>query len=91
MAQILKANGDIIENVMPQKGKHFSLKEMQEIVDGYIEILDLQNGKLIILNEEGKLEGLPYNMAATIMYRSAYMTYDYIVGDVLVCDKNQIR
>lgn len=91
MAQILKANGDIIENVMPQKGKHFSLKEMQEIVGGYIEILDLRNGKIIILNEEGKLENLPYNLEATVMYRSAYLTSDFIVGDVLVCNKNQIR
>lgn len=90
MATIYKTDGTSIE-VKPKNGKDFSLKEMQEIVDGYIEILDLNDGRIIVLNEEGKCSGLPYNHMATLMYRKAYNTLDFIVGDVLVCDSKQVK
>lgn len=37
------------------------LKELQSIVGGYIECLEISQGITIICNEEGKLEGLPLN------------------------------
>lgn len=89
MAKIYKADGSMVE-VEPKNGKDFGLKEMQAIVGGYIEIIDLLDGTFMVLNEEGKLIGLPYNNMATIMFRKAHHTFDYVVGDVLVCDKSQI-
>lgn len=90
MATIYKTDGTSV-SIQPKNGKDFSLKEMQEIVDGYIEILDLNDGRIIVLNEEGKCNGLPYNHMATLMYRKAYNTLDFIVGDVLVCDSKQVK
>lgn len=83
MAQIIKTTGEVIE-VKPAKGKTFSLKELQDIVGGFIEIVHLPNMKLMVVNEEGKLNGLPVNHKASDLYP------DIIVGDVLVCDFNQI-
>ena len=74
----------------PENGKFFTLKELQTIVGGYIECLSLKNGMTMVVNEEGKLEGLPYNDLATdIAYNSGYM--DIIVGIVLVCPNKFIR
>lgn len=90
MAQIIKTNGDII-HVEPKNHNDFSLEELRNIVGGYIEILQLQGNKLIVVNEEGKLMGLDYNMVATEKFQETYGYGDYIVGDVLICDKNQIK
>jgi hypothetical protein len=64
-----------------------SLKSLQGAVGGYIEIVNAQNGKLIVVDEEGKLKGKPVNVVATKLYGNPY---DVIVGDVVVCDSNEI-
>lgn len=90
MAQIYKTNGEVVD-VKPQKGKKFNLEEMQAIVGGYIEIYHVNNDKdLLIINEEGKLLGLHYNEKATELFRKAYRTDDFIVGDALVCDNSMV-
>ena len=68
------------------------LAELQEIVGGSIEILHLKGKcyKFMIINEEGKLNKLPYNENATILYKLSLNTDDFIVGDALVCDKSKI-
>ena len=88
MAVIYKSNGEVIET-SPKNGNDFSLKELKDIVGGYIEIIDIKYAYMVI-NEEGKLLDLPPNENATRV--CVYMTgiNDYIVGDVLVCHKNQI-
>lgn len=83
-AQIIKTDGTI-QDVAPADGKAFSLEEMQRIVGGYIEIIPSNDGRLIVLNEEGKLHNLPGNPAATVFFaRGVIADDDYIVGDVLV-------
>lgn len=89
MAYIYKTNGDIIET-SPKNGNDFSLKELKEIVGGYIEIVDLDDAYMVI-NEEGKLLNLPFNIKATRIYQHFTRIDDYIVGDVLICEKFQIR
>lgn len=37
------------------------LSHLQNIVDGYIEVINLEDGAVIICNEEGKVLGLPAN------------------------------
>lgn len=47
------------------------LEVLQEQVEGYIECVTLIPGKLVmIVNEEGLLMGLPFNMQATIVARN---------------------
>ena len=66
--------------------KEPTLKEMQEFVGGYIEIVYAPNGDHIILNEEGKLKGLPINYEATKHWVGDNSGYDgdYIVGNALI-------
>jgi len=88
MAQFIKSNGAELE-LLPEKGTQFTLKELQDLVDGFIEIVPAKDGRLIIINEEGKLKDLPLNQKASLLYK--FVGKDVIVGDVLVCDKSEIR
>lgn len=88
-AKIYKADGSIID-VKPNNGTDFSLEELQEIVGGYIEVVGLMDNEIMVINEEGKLIDLPFNETATQMYQEVDGFYDYIAGDVLVCDSNMV-
>ena len=91
MAQILYASGDV-KNVEPKNGKDFQYEELKEIVGGYIEIVYLSDKQIMVVNEEGKLIGLPFYLMATEAYRLATQpNNDTIVGDVLLCDVNQVK
>lgn len=92
MALIYRASGDV-ENVEPKNGTDFQLEELKSIVGGWIEIKFLSDdkGRVMVLNEEGKLRNLPYNERATMLYRKFVYEHDFIVGDVLICDKSQIK
>lgn len=92
MAQIIKTTGEVIE-VAPKNGTDFSLEELKTIVDGWIEIVNLRDGRLLCLDEEGKLKGKERNHAATGIYHQALplCCKDFIVGDVLLCDEDQIN
>ena len=91
MAEIIKTDGTRQE-VRPANGAHFTLEEMQTIVEGYVEQVWLDENTTMFLNEEGKLEGLPFNIEATKVFLSHHPgTNDFIVGNVLVCNNNQIR
>ena len=90
MAKIYKTNGEVVD-VTPKNGKKFELEEMQAIVGGYIEIYYVNDNKdLLIINEEGKIHGLDYNEKATELFRKAYNTDDFIVGNALVCDNSMV-
>lgn len=90
MAVIIKTSGEAIKT-SPQNGKYFQLKELQEFVGGFIEIAHLGDDAIMVLNEEGKLKGLEYNSVATNLYQSYYGMGDYIVGNVLVCERDLVR
>ena len=83
-ALYIKANGEKIE-VTPHNGVHFSLKELQTFVGGYIEMVLTKDQQTMVVNEEGRLNNLPVNHQA-----SAMVTYGPILGDVLVCDWSMI-
>jgi hypothetical protein len=87
MAKIIKTNGKIIE-VEPINGKDFQLDEMRKhIGGGYIEITYTKDNKLMVVDEEGKLKGFEPNLSATENHKYN----DLIVGDVLICEPNQIE
>lgn len=98
-AELIKTDGSVME-VMPFGGKKsFSLKELQEIVGGSIDIQRLpKSKKKLVLNESGKLIGLPVNKVASKLWRENYPITEYpfnndgtIVGDVIVCDSRMFR
>ena len=78
------------EDVEPKNGHDFSLSELQGYVGGYVEIADLRDGRLMVVNENGLSEGLPLNPLATAIFQEQTGSDEYIVGNVLICDAEQI-
>ena len=57
-----------------------TLKSAQEFVGGYVEGISFPNGDYLIINEEGKLIGLPINEQATKLWKDTFDNDDYITG-----------
>ena len=79
------------EDYTPKNGKTFALTEMQEIIGGYVEPIRLNDGRMIIVDEEGKSKGKAVNIPATNILRRDHFTTDYIVGTAIVCDADMIE
>lgn len=86
MATLLKANGEVIYGLTAD-----TLDQKQEAVGGYIQLVPIQDKteefrkSILIVNEEGLLQGLPTNEKASIL------AGQHIVGDVLVVLKDSIE
>ena len=88
MAILIKANGRK-KTISPDNQTNFTLEELQKYVGGSIQMVQTKDDRIIVMNEEGKIKKLLPNKRATKLYE--YGEYDYIVGDVLVVQKNQIK
>ena len=79
------------DDYTPKNGKTFALTEMQEIIGGYIEPIRLNDGRMIIVDEDGKSKNKAVNIPATNILRRDHFTTDYIVGTAIVCDADMIE
>ena len=63
-----------------------TLKEMQEFVGGYIEVIYLNKKSMMVIDEEGKIKDKPINYEATEIAHDneAIFNTDYISGDAMV-------
>jgi hypothetical protein len=86
VAYIIKTTGErvLLEDI--------SLESLQEAVGGFIQIVPLpKQKKVIVVNEEGKLEGLEPNLIATGMWTYDHGNTDIIVGDAVIADPDEIE
>ena len=73
-------------------------KAVSKFVGGMVECVTFPNGDLLLLNEEGKLMGLPLNEEATALWRThftkethAFGYDDFVVGSAMVIQKNALN
>ena len=78
------------EDYTPKNGKTFELDELQGIVGGWIEIIRLKDGRIIVIDEDGKSKDKAVNIQATNIMRRDHYTTDYIVGTAIVCDDDMV-
>lgn len=83
MAKIYMTDGRILD-CKPVNNEHFSALELNTVVGGYFEFIYLNNG-IMVVNEEGLSLNLPKNHLASALIGRL------IVGNVLVCEKDQIK
>ena len=57
-----------------------TLESAQKFVGGYVEGITFPNGDYLIVNEEGKLMGLPLNPEATALWRMTFTKQNYVIG-----------
>jgi len=55
-------------------------KEVSKFVGGMVECITFPNGDLLLINEEGKLMGLPLNPEATTLWKATFDNDNYITG-----------
>jgi len=82
-AIVIRASGEVV----PLDHRP-TLEEAQGIVGGWIEIVKARSritGKMVtlVLNEEGRPTGLPYNEKATSEFGASIYS-GFIVGDIIV-------
>ena len=73
-------------------------KEVSQFVGGMVEVVQFPNGDLLLLNEEGKLMGLPLNPEATALWRAHFTKDkymfghdDFVVGPAMVITKDALN
>ena len=79
------------EDYTPKNGKTFEFDELQGVVGGHFEIVWLNDGRMIIVDEDGKSKGKAVNIPATNILRRDHYTTDYIVGTAIVCDADMVE
>ena len=80
MALIIRVNGG------QQTINKPSIQDLQNAVAGWVETIRVPfTGKLMAVNEEGRLHQLPLNVSASTM------ALKEIVGDVVLCDPNELE
>lgn len=89
-AYLIKTDGEVIP-VSPKNQVDFSLEELQSFVGGLIELIYLGDGRIMVVNEEGKINDLDLNKNASILYLQTTNQIEIIVGDVLVTPRNFIN
>lgn len=91
MAKLIKTNGEEIE-ISPENRTDFSLKELYNYVDGYIEVVNLRSeNNIMIVNEEGAINGMPVNHKASMIYSKEFNTNQRIYGDVVICKYDMVK
>lgn len=92
-AKIYKQSGRVAK-VTPLNGEHFTLTELQCLVGGYIEIVQLGGGEVMVVRADGKMcQDAEINHSATRIARErqAIWAHDCIVGNALVCPSEMVQ
>ena len=84
MATLYKTDGTS-EQVTPANGQDFRLEELQGYVGGLIDIVRLEDGDLLVVNDEGLIHGLPLNEQAS------WIAGSVLTGDVVRCADTEVK
>ena len=94
-----KINTDAAEfKIIEDSKDEPTLKAAQEFVGGYVEGITFPNGDYLIINEEGKLMGLPLNPEATALWKATFDNdnfitgrNDFVVGPAILIKKSALK
>ena len=74
------------------------LESAQSFVGGMVQGIQFPNGDYMIMNEEGKLMGLPLNPEATTLWRATFTKDkylfgydDFVVGPAILIKKDALK
>lgn len=70
---------------------YFSLNELEKIVGGMVDIIDLGNNKLLVVNDGGSALDLPINSRATELAVRVQPTRSHITGTALLATRVTVK
>jgi hypothetical protein len=83
--KVLKITTDNAVEVVENDEKFVGYRTLSDGVGGMIEIVTLSDELTMWVNEEGKMDGLPYNNIASRLFDKVFGVFvDEIVGDVII-------
>lgn len=88
MSDVMVKDG-CMRPIKPMNGRCYTLLELQQLVGGIIELVDLGK-KYLVLDEEGKLKGKMVNLIATGWLQQEGI-HDFAVGTALLIDKKHLK
>ena len=91
MARLLSVDKTITEKKVFAENETFTLQEMHKHTNSTIVEFIYINCHIMIIDKKGKLNNKPINNVATYYFRKYNKTHDFIVGDVLICEKSEIK
>lgn len=71
-------------------GESYTLQELQHYVGGHIETVNVGNGKVLIVDDEGKQKEKLPNRIATGWLRVEGI-HDWVAGDAMLIDRKHIK
>jgi len=83
MATLVHPSGKL-EAVTPKNDTAFTTDEIHELVGGYLECVRLRDGRLMWIDEEGKVKGKQPNMVATFLALDVLQRGDVTVGTAVI-------
>ena len=91
MAELITVQ-DTTTTVFPQDSI-FTLKEIYSLLNcNMVQIVSLNDGRIMWLDEEGKLKPHFSNATATqLLHESGGMDDDYVAGDVLITSQDEVQ
>jgi len=78
MTQVNTATAEF--KIITDKKNEPQYKAVSDFVGGMVECVSFPNGDLLLLNEEGKLMGLPLNEKASKLWKDTFDNDNYITG-----------
>ena len=72
-------------------GERFSLDELKSIFGGGVEVVHLDTGDFMVINEDHKKRSRPLNPAASYIYNKGTGCSDLIHGDALICEECEVE
>jgi hypothetical protein len=92
MATLILEDGSARDVTPADLKQGFSLAELYaELRCDVVEVVRLRNGRLLVIDENGKLVGRPVNELATVLARGVLQAHDVIVGPALLCSLQEFR
>ena len=90
MALLITTSGEQV--VVSPREDRFSLEEMYALLDcACVQVIALDNGRIMWIDEEGKLKPHQINPVATeLLARAGGIPGDYIAGSALITDNDEV-
>ncbi len=93
LSYLIKPDGTVRELISSPEIGSFSLEQLYaEIGCNMIEVLNMADGRIMIIDEEGKFkQEAQENKHATQLMRLRLHEYDFIVGNIIVCPSSMLK
>jgi hypothetical protein len=92
MATLIGEDGSARDLRPADVRRGFTLPELYVALQcDVVEAVRLNNGRILVIDENGKLVGRPVNELATLLTRGVLQPHDVVVGPALLCSRLEFQ